>query len=169
MDWLMGLAAAGGGDLVQMPWGALATLLGAVAALVLAAAKVVEKVQGKRDEKPTGTASAEALAPVLADLTKAMRDVAEAYGRFTGVLERMEATNEKNQEAVAATLAELNKAIVALDKVLSNLDYRTREIRDDVKGLPAATKEIVANEVKAAVAEIKAAMDKAEKERRQLQ
>lgn len=157
VSWLFGLAASGG-DLVQMPTGTLVALLGAVAALVLAVAKAVDKLFPGKNAPGPGTDS---LAPVLSDLTRAMQNVAEAYGRFTSVLERMETANERNQEAVASMLAELNKALLALDQLHQRLDYRTREIRDDVKALPDRTERIVVAAIGHAVSEIKAAVEKA--------
>lgn len=121
VDLFMGLAAAGGDAASGSGSDSLViTLVGAVVALAMVVPKVFEYIQGRKD-KTADKQALDGLAPVLTEITRALHDNAQAYGRLASVLERMEVNNEKALEKV-------NGALQEHGKLLQGLDYRTKEI-----------------------------------------
>ncbi len=100
-------------------------LVGAVVALAMVVPKVFEYMQGRKADRTEGKAT-DSLAPVLTEVTRALHDNAQAYGRLASVLERMEASNEKSQEKILTSLQ-------PQADVLQGIDYRTKEILKHVE------------------------------------
>lgn len=138
----MYLLASADAQMVQMPVSAVVALVGAVVALAMIVPKVVDYLQTRKTEtKPEP--QPDPMLPILAELTRALKDSATADGRLANVLERMEDAIQREMGKVETTLAEHGRQ-------LQGLDYRTKETLKNVEGLPGRLKEIVAAELKEA-------------------